>query len=65
MPKDSYAIMYMRPDGWWIAGEGWDDESEAVKAMNDHDWNGSEHKVIPVGSKEYEEAKEVEARDEE
>lgn len=28
----SYAIVYLRPDGWWVAGTGWTSPERAEEA---------------------------------
>jgi len=64
-----YAILYLRPDGWWIAGEGWDDKSEAEERADEEippkPWSGDgpSWKVVATDSGEYEKAKELEAAD--
>lgn len=62
----TYAILYLRPDGWWIAGEGWDDKNEAEERASEEippkPWAAGEPswKVVPVDSNEYNDAKELE-----
>ena len=34
----SYAILYTRPDGWWIAGAGFESREEATLAAEEHQW---------------------------
>lgn len=29
-----YALVYLRPDGWWIAGTGWQSEESAKEDAN-------------------------------
>jgi hypothetical protein len=48
----TYAIVYLRPDGWWLAGDGFDDEAEAQAAGEKHDWRGSTWKTIPSAALE-------------
>jgi hypothetical protein len=61
--EKTYAILYLRPDGWWIAGEGWINKLQArVDAANQLRHN-VRRKVVLVGGKPYTEAKELEARE--
>jgi len=43
-----YAIVYLRPDGWWLAGDGFADEPAAQSAGEAHDWQGSQWRVVPA-----------------
>lgn len=42
----SFAIVYLRPDGWWCAGDGFVSEMDAIGAGDDHDWRGTDWKVV-------------------
>lgn len=42
-----YAIVYLRPDGWWVAGTGARSRDEATQDAEAHDWRGSVWKVVP------------------
>lgn len=64
-----YAILYLRPDGWWVAGDGWPDRKEAEEAAAEEippkPWCGDEKswKVVESGSPEHIAAQELEARE--
>lgn len=57
------AVLYLRPDGWWIAGEGWTDKAKAAADAADQLPSNCRRKVVLVGGKPYREAIELEARD--
>lgn len=61
--KREYAIRYLRPDGWWVAGEGWDNYWDCRAAANEHDWRGSQHKIAVVGKGPHREAVALEERE--
>lgn len=46
--KTPYAIEYLRPDGWWEAGEHarFDTWTEALEAAEAHDWGSSAWRVV-------------------
>ena len=48
--RDDWGIVYLRPDGWWSAGTGFESEAEALEAAQEHNWRGSKWRVIPVKS---------------
>lgn len=31
----SFAVLYLRPDGWWIAGDGFESRDEAEEAAKE------------------------------
>ena len=37
---DNFALVYLRPDGWWSAGTGWNTIEGARTDGQEHDWNG-------------------------
>jgi hypothetical protein len=41
-----YAIVYERPDGWWVAGHSYESEHEGFLMGQDHDWGGNSWKVV-------------------
>lgn len=41
-----FAIVYLRPDGWWEAGRSWDSFAGALKDGEDHEWNGSAWGIV-------------------
>ena len=50
----SFAILYMRPDGWWVAGDGFVDLQDAIGAGDEHNWNGTDWKVVESDNLEIE-----------
>lgn len=36
-----WAIIYLRPDGWWHAGDGFESEAEAREAAESHNWGSA------------------------
>lgn len=48
----TFAILYLRPDGWWEAGQGWEDRAHA-EADGKKELGEREHKVVEVGSEEH------------
>ena len=40
--KPDYAIIYMRPDGWWEGGRGFKTRQEALDAATDHNWGSND-----------------------
>jgi len=49
MPED-YAIVYLRPDGWWSAGEGWESIEAARADAQKHEWNGRAWGIVHTDS---------------
>ena len=43
----TFAILYERPDGWWLAGDEFVDLVDAIDAGDEHEWYGSDWKVVP------------------
>ena len=59
---NSFAIIYQRPDGWWLAGDGFVSRRDALESGERHDWNGTPWKVVLSGELDFllcEEAKEA------
>lgn len=46
-----YAIEYLRPDGWWEAGRGWDSRADAEGDGGDHNWEGTTWRVVEAPEK--------------
>ena len=44
----TWALVYLRPDGWWEAGRGWLTMHDAVKDGKTHDWKGTDWGVIKI-----------------
>lgn len=42
-----WTIIYLRPDGWWSAGGGFEDPLAALEAAQGHKWGGSQWGIIP------------------
>lgn len=42
-----WAIIYMRPDGWWCAGVGFESPDDAVEHAQKHEWRGSKWGICP------------------
>jgi hypothetical protein len=61
--EKTYAVLYLRPDGYWIAGEGWASKTEAAKDSEDQLPAHVTRKIVLVGGKPYREAKELEAQE--
>lgn len=38
----TYALVYLRPDGWWSAGVGWKSVDAARTAGREHNWRGAD-----------------------
>lgn len=55
-----YAILYLRPDGYWIAEEGWEDMDIAL--VEGEQTIGPNIKVVEVESAEYIEAARTEMK---
>lgn len=51
-PEDGWMIIYSRPDGWWVAGKGWDDKEQCEIDAENHNWNGGSFKVVPSSQTE-------------
>ena len=43
-----FAIVYLRPDGWWEAGRGWDNIEDAKRDGEAHDWRGTHWGIINI-----------------
>jgi hypothetical protein len=41
-----WAILYLRPDGWWVGGEPFGSKREATAAAKRHNWRGSKWQVV-------------------
>jgi hypothetical protein len=50
-----FAIVYMRPDGWWDAEGRWDSVEAARKSGNAHAWNGRSWAIVTAESLEWDE----------
>jgi hypothetical protein len=46
----TFAIVYLRPDGWWEAGRGWDTLADAKSDGEDHDWRGGEWGIVKIAT---------------
>lgn len=57
--RTTYAVLYPRPDGWYIAGEGWTDR-RAAKRDAEAQMNGASFKVVSTEARNYRKAKELE-----
>lgn len=52
MSRDrSYAIQYLRPDGWWEAGRGWTDKYAAERDASEQMEENVKWRVVLVGGK--------------
>lgn len=56
-----WAVLYLRPDGWWIAGEGFPSRSLASECARGLLPESVRTKVVAVGSEEHRAAVEREA----
>jgi hypothetical protein len=46
----TWAIHYMRPDGWWEAGRGWDNAMDAEEAARTQLPAGCKWRVMEIGA---------------
>ena len=44
----TWALVWLRPDGWWEAGRGWDTLHDARKEGEAHDWKGADWGIIKI-----------------
>lgn len=44
----TWALVYLRPDGWWEAGRGWDLLADARNDGESHDWKGSSWGIVNI-----------------
>jgi hypothetical protein len=42
----TWAIVYARPDGWWVAADGFVSDIDAINAGDENDWGGVDWEVI-------------------
>lgn len=50
----TFAIVYQRPDGWWLAGDGFVSNADALDAGDKYNWLGADWMVIPTEDLEQE-----------
>lgn len=48
MNNNGYSIVYLRPDGWWEAGNGWDTVDEAREDGRLHEWRHTKWAIVPT-----------------
>lgn len=46
----TWALVYLRPDGWWEAGRGWDTLHDARDDGIAHDWKGSDWGIVKISA---------------
>lgn len=51
MKEKTYKIVYLRPDGWWVAGEGWTNKEQAREDARTQMGKNSTWKVVPSDAK--------------
>jgi hypothetical protein len=44
----TWALVYLRPDGWWEAGRGWDTLHDAREGGKAHTWHGSKWGIVNI-----------------
>jgi hypothetical protein len=44
----TWGLVYLRPDGWWEAGRGWDTLHDARVSGEEHDWKGTDWGVVNI-----------------
>jgi hypothetical protein len=56
---NTWALVYLRPDGWWEAGRGWVTLHDAERDGKAHEWHGTSWAIvnIPEGMHEIEAAR--------
>jgi hypothetical protein len=45
---NTWALVYMRPDGWWEAGRGWETLHDARESGKQHDWLGTDWGIVNI-----------------
>jgi len=45
---NTWALVYLRPDGWWEAGRGWATLHDARESGKVHTWHGSKWGIVNI-----------------
>jgi hypothetical protein len=45
---NTWALVYLRPDGWWEAGRGWDTLHDAREDGKTHAWHGTSWGIVNI-----------------
>lgn len=61
MSESTFAILYLRPDGWWVAGDGIGSREEAERLATEQLPEHVEWQVVGESTDLYEIAKENQA----